>query len=240
MAEDSFDYRTLLAHLHEIVQPHLYAEIGVQFGQSLAISRARSVGIDPAFSVPPEALANKPWVKLFRMPSDDFFAEYRQEHVLDGGVLDLSFLDGLHLFEQVVRDFAHLESWSQPGAVIAIHDVLPREVAWASRTPGSGDWTGDVWRIVPCLQRFRPDLELRLVDAAPSGVLLVSRLDPANTILIDHETLIQQQFLRQPVPYAAQVQDYLDRASVISPGAWYNEIRAGFAAQLDERRSTVP
>lgn len=240
MEPGSLDYRTLLAQLHDIIRPEIYAEIGVAFGRSLAISRAKSVGIDPGFTLPAEALANKPWIKLFHMTSDDFFAQYRREHVLDGGALDLSFLDGLHLFEQVLRDFYHLESWSSPGGVIAIHDVLPRAVAWAAREPLPGEWTGDVWRIVPCLQRYRPDLMLRLVDAPPSGVLLVSRLDPANTVLADHETHIRHQFLRQPVPYEVQVRDYLERAAVISPDEWHREVRTEFAQDFRDRGRVTP
>lgn len=232
MAADSLNYLTLLSQLHDIVQPEIYAEIGVAFGQSLAVSRSRSVGIDPGFTVGAEALANKPWIKLFRMPSDEFFAGHRREHVLDGGFLNLSFLDGLHLFEQVLRDFHHLESWSAPDALIAIHDVLPGDVAWASRTPLPGEWTGDVWRIVPCLQRYRPDLRLRLVDASPSGVLLVSQLDPENRVLLDHGPMIEQQFLRQPVPYDVQVRDYLDRVDIISPADWHGHVRAEVAAEL--------
>ncbi len=182
--------------------------------------------------MPAEALTNKPWVKLFRMTSDDFFTGYRREHVLDGGTLDLSFLDGLHLFEHVLSDFHHLESWSNPGGVIVIHNVFPREVAWASREPLHGEWTGDVWRIVPCLQRYRPDLNLRVVDASPSGVLLVSRLNPMSTVLADHEAMIRHQFLQQPVPYEAQVRDYLERVKVISPAEWHSAVRAEVEAEL--------
>lgn len=220
-------YLEVLQQLHGLLQPRIYAEIGVFTGASLALSRTRSVGIDPGFSLAGQVLADKPWVKLFRMESDVFFARHQREHVLDGGALDLAFLDGLHLFENVLRDFYHLESWSSPDGVIAIHDVLPRDASWAQRDTITPEWTGDVWRIVPCLEKFRPDLKLRLLDAPPSGLLLVSRLDPASTVLNDHEVAICEEYLvGNPLPYAAQVADYLQGAAVLSADEWMREVRA--------------
>ena len=47
-----------------------------------------------------------------------------------------------------------------------------------------GDWwTGDVWQVVPMLQEFRPDLSITLIDAVPTGLVIVSNLDPTNNAL---------------------------------------------------------
>ncbi len=36
-------------------------------------------------------------------------------------------------------------------------------------------WTGDVWKLIPILQRYRPDLQLTLFDAPPSGLVAGQR-----------------------------------------------------------------
>ena len=223
------DYIAVLQQLHNLILPRVYAEIGIAAGASLAVSRTHSLAIDPHFAIPGDVLDNKPWIKLYRMTSDDFFAHHLKDYVLDGARLELSFIDGLHLFEQVLRDFYHLEQWSSPDGVIAIHDVLPQDITWAYREPMVPAWTGDVWQIVPCLQKYRPDLKLRVIDAFPSGLLLVNRLDPTNTILVDQEETICQEFLGQPEPYDERLQEYLDQVVRSSPEEWLLEIRAALA-----------
>src|SRR5205085_4751407 len=37
----------------------------------------------------------------------------------------LLFVDGLHDYKNVVRDFAHFEPWLADGAYVAFHDVAP-------------------------------------------------------------------------------------------------------------------
>ncbi len=47
-------------------------------------------------------------------------------------------------------------------------------------------WTGDVWKIVPLLKEHRPDLKFQLFDVAPTGLVVVSNLDPENRALSDN------------------------------------------------------
>ena len=145
------DYLELLDRLHAALDPSAYLEIGVDLGLSLAISRARSVAIDPNPRPSAEAMLGKPWVKLFRTTSDAFFCEHARDSTLEAQPLDLVFIDGLHEFAQVVRDFENVERWSHPGTVVVIHDVLPVNAWQATRLQHGGSWTGDVWRIVPFL-----------------------------------------------------------------------------------------
>ena len=170
------DYFAFLDRLHAAIRPEVYLEIGVEFGWSLALSRARSIGIDPAPRPRPESLTGKPWLKLYQMPSDAFFQVYDPETVLEGHRLDLAFIDGLHEFVQVVRDLENVERWGHAGTVVVIHDALPLHVHHAMRERREVDWVGDVWRIVPFLQEHRPDLTCCLVEATPTGVLVVTGL----------------------------------------------------------------
>lgn len=176
-------YLELLPRIHERLRPATYAEIGVANGDSLACARAgtRAVGIDPepGIKVPINAAA-----RIFNQTSDDFFAQHDLVAEL-GGRLELGFIDGLHLFENVLRDFAQLERAAAPGATILIHDCFPLDEASAARERATAYWTGDVWRALVALRRHRPDLEITLLDAPPSGLAVVRRLDPASRLLAE-------------------------------------------------------
>jgi hypothetical protein len=85
--------------------------------------------------------------------------------------------------------------------VIAIHDCCPydpamttRDLTRLDRLPG-GIWTGDVWKIIPVLQQYRPDLRITVLDCARTGLVLVSDLDPGNRILADNQAAILDRYL---------------------------------------------
>ena len=63
-------YLRFLKGIHRALQPPTYLEIGIRNGGSLALSRARSVGIDPAYNVRAELACP---VELHRTTSDEFF-----------------------------------------------------------------------------------------------------------------------------------------------------------------------
>lgn len=168
----------LLQRLHDELRPAGYLQIGVEWGDTLQISRARSVAIEPDPKFRPESLLGKPRLVLFVGSADDFFREHQRESMLGDAPLDLALIDGLHRFTQVVRDLENIERWAHADTVVAIHDVLPRSPWEAAQQPHDGFWTGDVWRIVPFLRQYRPDLRLLLTAAEPTGMLFVTGLDP--------------------------------------------------------------
>ena len=49
----------------------------------------------------------------------------------------------------------------------------------------NGWWTGDVWRVVAALKEFRPDLKVTCLDAEPTGLVVVTGLDPSSRVLPD-------------------------------------------------------
>jgi hypothetical protein len=55
-------------------------------------------------------------------------------------------------------------------------------------------WTGDVWKAVFVLLRYRPDLRLTVIDARPSGLVLVEGLDPRSRVLDDNAERIAAEF----------------------------------------------
>jgi hypothetical protein len=67
-----------------------------------------------------------------------------------------------------------------------MHDTIPLDRATSARTRTTEFYTGDVWKIVPHLRRYRPELEVATVTAAPSGLTLIRGLDPGR----DHTQLL--------------------------------------------------
>jgi hypothetical protein len=115
--------------------------------------------------------------------SDEFFADMAN-HVLPHPP-DLILLDGMPLLEYLLRDLIHAESLAHSRTLIMVPGVLPPDPAQATRRRTGPDWTGDIWKLPEILQTHRPDLCQLLLDVTPSGLLLITGLDPASTILRD-------------------------------------------------------
>lgn len=179
-------YRDWLAWLHRYLQPALYVEIGVEKGESLALAQAPTqvIGIDPVFMGDPLARCTAP-TQLYQQSSADFFRAPPAGCPLHGQGFNLAFIDGDHRFESVLDDFIRLEPWAAPGALIVLHDTLPLTALTASPTRQSGFYTGDGWKIVPCLRGLRPQLRMVTLPVAPTGLTLVTGLDRTSTMLSD-------------------------------------------------------
>lgn len=183
-------YRSVLADLHATLQPKSYLEIGIHAGETLALSACPTIGVDPAPVIRDPAVMERlnqlPALMLFATTSDDFFAA-RDPRALFGRAIDLAFLDGMHLAEFLLRDFLNTERYCRPNSIIALHDCLPPHPGMAARVRAEarspwpeqrGWWTGDVWRVPLLLKRRRPALRILALDAPPTGLVLVTNLDP--------------------------------------------------------------
>ena len=93
-----------------------------------------------------------------RLTSDSFFE-------VNKTYFDLVFIDGLHTYEQVLKDVNNSLKFLNKGGVIALHDMFPRNWKECFMPPVTlGDWTGDVWKLG--FSDFRScDLEFVLVEA---------------------------------------------------------------------------
>jgi hypothetical protein len=177
-------YLDFLAQVHDLLKPRTYLEIGVRNGHSMALSSTRSIGIDPAYEIAEEVTIG-PDATLYMETSDDFFAGENPLAAFEKPEIDLAFIDGLHLYEFVLRDFMNVEKYAAPGSVVIFDDVLPRATVHAARDRETRTWTGDVWKIIPTLREVRPDLILLLVRTTPTGLLLVLGGDLKNTDLAE-------------------------------------------------------
>ncbi len=212
-------YLDFLRELHAALAPRTYLEIGVRDGRSLALSRADSVGIDPAFLIDAE-IRTRCW--LHRTTSDEYFARPPADG--EPARFDLVLIDGLHLFEYALRDFINSESRTEAWSVIVVDDVLPRNSREASRSDVSGAWTGDVFKVPLALAANRPDLIPIQVDTKPTGLLIVLAVDPASTVLRErYADLVREHVAADPQDVPRRVVerwDTVDPARLLRSEAW--------------------
>jgi hypothetical protein len=176
------DFLAHLSRFHELLRPDVYLEIGVDAGRTLCLARppTLAIGVDPAA---PREGDFRAQTRLVPLESDVFFASGRADAELAGRHVDLAFVDGLHHFEQALRDLAHVERRARPDSVVLLHDCLPLDAATSSRERRTGFWSGDVWKILPVLAEHRPDLDVFVIPAYPTGLAVVTRLDPGSRVL---------------------------------------------------------
>jgi hypothetical protein len=240
-------YKTLLRHLHEHLLPKTYLEIGVKNGDSLALAgpETKTVGIDPA---PAIRVRVTPQATVYPLTSDEFFERHELRTELGSPTLDLAFIDGLHEFKQVLKDFINIERYSCPRTVVLVHDCLPVARLVAAPVRATVFWCGDVWKIVPCLLKYRPDLNIRVVAARPSGLAIITRLDPNSTFLQDRFEEIAAEYRDQELSY-----EYLDsvelsrRMNNLVPNDWehirrdlVSELGGAFQSDCAERSLACP
>jgi hypothetical protein len=193
-------YLEFLAGLHARVQPRSYLEIGTRKGRSLTVANCASIAVDPTLQVSSNVIGEKPSCLFVQATSDAFFESGLLRRVFSDGV-DLAFLDGLHNYEVLLRDFMNTERNCHPRSLIILHDCLPPIPEMAERTyrPSQrrdgrfrSDWTGDVWKLLPILTAHRPDIRIVAVDAPPSGLVICGNLDPASTVLAEkYEAIVE-------------------------------------------------
>lgn len=201
------NYQSILKRLHVELNPESYLEIGEIGGGALTVAKAPSILVDPfvqsgaAVKNESSMIGRKKLCLFFQMGSDDFFDNYDPKQLL-GRRLDFQFLDGIHHCEFLLRDFMNAERHASRDGVIALHDCLPVEIPMTDRTQNGtppvaphrgGWWTGDVWRTLYVIKKHRPDLRVLCLDAAPTGLVLISNLNPQSTRLTtDYHAIVEE------------------------------------------------
>lgn len=179
-------YLLYLAELHKRMRPRAYFEIGTESGASLSFATCTSIAVDPHFQLQADVSRNKPELHQFQGPSDDFFAKGMLDRL--GYELDFAFLDGMHLFEFLLRDFMNTERHMSPDGLVVMHDCVPFNRIMAERhwdRAKTVSWTGDVWKVVAILREYRPDLTVEVIDTPPTGLVCIKGMDPKNSVLTD-------------------------------------------------------
>jgi hypothetical protein len=218
-------YTDALGALIQAVRARTYLEVGVQNGFNLSkIAVDTAIGVDPDLPLSVNPMQGKRALHLFQETSDAFFAS--PSAWVWGGKIEVAFLDGMHLFEYLLRDIFNTEAMSDSRGIIALHDCMPFNVGMAAREnrpelrsgPHAAAWTGDVWKVVPIIRKYRPDLRVTMLDCQPTGLVCLSRLNARSTELREQYDAILAEFDTAPN----------DEASIAS---FYRENRIVSAAQ---------
>lgn len=161
--------------LGSLKRPTNYLEIGVRnpndnFNKILA---------DTKYSVDP-GIEFKENPVDFKVTSDVFFEGLRNDTLLEQSIqFDVIFVDGLHLAEQVMRDFENAMQFLKDDGFLVFHDCNP-PTEWHARenfnfsfTPAQGYWNGTTWKAFVEIRK-RTDLFSCCVDT-DWGVGVVSK-----------------------------------------------------------------
>lgn len=187
-------YLELIAMFHSHLRPRTYLEIGVETGQSIVLAgrETRAIGIDPE---PKITQRLSPGTSIHATTSDEYFATHDVRAELGGLPIDLAFIDGMHRFEFALRDFMNIERYCTSRSTILIHDCYPLSRHTAERERRTTFWSGDIWRLILLLRKYRPDLNVKVIGAAPTGLGVVRGLDPGSSVLREKYDAIVEESL---------------------------------------------
>lgn len=196
-------YFKYLKDFHEWLNPETYIETGVFAGDSLVIANenTQSIGIDPEPIVSQQLNSN---TQIYELTSDDFFAQNDLTELFNNRPVDFAFIDGLHIFEAALKDFINIEKYSKKETVILFHDCIPLNKITSERERVTSFWSGDIWKVVPCLKKYRPDLTIFTIPSPPTGLCVVTNLDSNSTLLSENYDEILEEYI--PLDY-----NYIDK-----------------------------
>ncbi|MEI2419650.1 class I SAM-dependent methyltransferase, partial [Arthrospira platensis SPKY2] len=135
-------------------------------------------------------------IKLFEMTSDAFFENINVISEFENNPINLAFLDGLHEFDQTLKDFINTEKYSKKSGYILLHDVLPLNRITSLRERKTAFWSGDVYKVILILKKYRPELEIKVIATPPTGLGVITNLNPESTILADNFTTIVNEYMQ--------------------------------------------
>ena len=67
--------------------------------------------------------------------------------------------------------------------MILIHDCYPLDELSAARKRSTDFWSGDIWRLIMILKKYRPDLSVHTIATRPTGLGVIFNLDAPSTVL---------------------------------------------------------
>lgn len=150
-----------------------YLEIGCQNDINFnAINISHKIGVDPALG------------GTHRMTSDAFFAQNTEK-------FDLIFIDGMHTFEQVYKDFFNAYNVLNVGGVILFHDMLPTSWEQEMVPRINRGWNGTVWKIAYELKRLLGNQFAIIV--ADQGLGIVFKNNEKPTLTPSNEDFVRAQ-----------------------------------------------
>ena len=197
--ENAMERLNIIHTVVEMTRAKTYLEIGVASGAVFFRVKAKSkIAVDPRFEFSTmkqiRYLIKNPWNvtnQYYEMTSDEYFQNEGANVERRG--LDVAFVDGLHTFEQSLRDVSNCLRYLNQGGVIILHDCNPPSEAAAfpaasfdharkANVSGwTGDWCGDTWKTIVYLRSVNANLRIFVLDC-DTGVGIITRGSPDATL----------------------------------------------------------
>ena len=151
-----------------------YLEIGCDKNQSFSkIIVNNKVGVDPISG------------GTIRSTSDDFFKNFNNNY-------DVIFIDGLHYYEQVIKDIKNSLKILNNDGFILVHDCLPRTLAHQAVPRYRGSWNGDVWKSIV---ELRNDINLDIITCEIDfGVAVIRKRKNQNPLNLSQKNFKSLKF----------------------------------------------
>jgi FkbM family methyltransferase len=131
-----------------------YLEIGTENPNN----NFNKINIENKFSIDPNPIGNIDFIGT----SNEYFDSISNSDIK----YDIVFIDGLHYYEQLLKDIENTLNHLSDNGIIVCHDCLPSNEQMQEREIyNPSEWTGDVWKAIAQLRIERNDLEISVIDA---------------------------------------------------------------------------
>lgn len=187
------DRLDVIQQIIDRIKAKVYLEIGVKKGKVFLNVKARKkIAVDPRIKIDAKRKIkfliknfSNFFNKYYEMTSDQFFDQ--NSFLLTGlNGINVAFIDGLHTYEQSLRDIRNCLQFLREDGIIVMHDCNPLSEAQAypaksheqaaNSCPSNwtGDWSGDVWKTIAFLRSNREDLNIFVLDC-DHGLGIITR-----------------------------------------------------------------
>ena len=153
---------TIVQKIIDLKNFQSYLEIGT-FNDELfsKIKCKKKIGVDPFYG------------GNVRMTSDEFFSGNKDK-------FDCIFIDGLHHYNQVLKDINNSLNVLNSNGIILMHDCLPQSLNAQSVPRTEATWNGDVWKAL-ANKRFLNNLDCYTI-CADQGIGVILKRDNNNPL----------------------------------------------------------
>jgi len=188
-------------------------EIGVKYGGNFFPIKARQkIAVDPHFEFPRKERVkwtlNNPYnilAKYYTISSERYFTNTK-----NASPPDVVFIDGLHTYQQTLRDVNNSLNNLNENGVIIIHDCNPPHetaaypadsfdhAASLNLSGWTGEWCGDVWKTILHMRSSRKDLRIFVLNC-DYGLGIITRGEADNYLTLsedDIDTMTYNEFSR--------------------------------------------
>lgn len=237
------EYNTDLLNRHDVINSNTdfenkYLEIGTENGYTFVnVHFSDKVGVDPDPKYKDDRIIVKTSDEYFDELSNDniddidsdddveyvkSLIEERKKENKEKNNKDVYFIDGMHLCDNVLRDFKNCVKYLNEDGVIFIDDIIPINYDEQLRIPNKhyyennilkyGEpWTGDIWKVVYyMLTHYGDKIDFKIYNNINyRGVGMISIKDPFELDDISIDEIKQIDYFKEINNYFTLLNEYL-------------------------------